>query len=176
MSSDDPLVFSSILSDVLDPFRSMMSIRVFYSNRLTVAGCDLRPSAVVNRPKIEIGGGSPTYFYTLVLVDPDAPSPTKPNLRSTLHWMVTDIPGNTDVSLGQEVVVYEKPQPTAGIHRMVFVLYRQTGRATVLPPDLRHNFNCRNFARQYHLEIMAAMYFNCQRESGSGGRRFRPDN
>ncbi|KAF3335090.1 hypothetical protein FCM35_KLT21694 [Carex littledalei] len=174
--SSDPLVLSRIISDVLDPFRLSISIRVLYNNRFTVTGSELRPSAVVNRPKIEIGGGDLTDFYTLVLVDPDAPSPTNPNLREYLHWMVTDIPGSTDASFGQEVIFYERPEPRVGIHRMVFVLYRQLGRATVFPPDMRHNFNCRSFARQYHLEIMAATYFNCQRESGSGGRRFRPDN
>lgn len=56
------------------------------------------------------------------------------------------------IGAGQEVVVYETPEPTAGIQRMVFVLYRQTGWATVFPLHLRHNFNCRSYACQYHLE------------------------
>ncbi|KAJ3703996.1 hypothetical protein LUZ61_007701 [Rhynchospora tenuis] len=91
--------------------------------------------------------------------------------------MVTDIPGSTDASFGREVKFYERPEPRSGIHRMVFVLFRQLGQGTVFPPDMRHNFSCRNFARQYHLDIAAATYFNCQRESGSGGRRFsRLDN
>ncbi|KAJ1688034.1 hypothetical protein LUZ63_019424 [Rhynchospora breviuscula] len=75
------------------------------------------------------------------------------------------------------MVIYERPEPRSGIHRMVFVLLRQFGQRTVIdPPDMRHNFSCRNFALQYHLNITAATYFNCQRESGSGGRRFRLDN
>uniref|UniRef100_A0A452ZK95 Protein FLOWERING LOCUS T n=1 Tax=Aegilops tauschii subsp. strangulata TaxID=200361 RepID=A0A452ZK95_AEGTS len=78
-------------------------------------------------------------------------------------------------SISQELLVYERPEPRSGIHRMVFVLFQQLGRGTVFAPDVRHNFSCRNFARQHHLNIVAASYFNCQREGGSGGRRFRPE-
>lgn len=76
---------------------------------------------------------------------------------------------------GEELILYEKPEPRSGIHRMVFVLFRQLGRRTVFAPEKRHNFNCRIFARQHHLNIVAATYFNCQREAGWGGRRFAPE-
>uniref|UniRef100_A0A3B6IXZ5 Uncharacterized protein n=1 Tax=Triticum aestivum TaxID=4565 RepID=A0A3B6IXZ5_WHEAT len=89
--------------------------------------------------------------------------------------MVADIPGTTGVSFGQELVVYERPEPRSGIHRMVFVLFQQLGRGAVFAPDMRQNFSCRSLARQYHLSIVAATYFNCQMEGGWGGRRFRPE-
>lgn len=74
--------------------------------------------------------------------------------------------------VGQEVVCYESPRPTVGIHRFVFVLFRQLGRQTVYAPGWRQNFNTRDFAELYNLGLpVAAVYFNCQRESGSGGRR-----
>ena len=74
--------------------------------------------------------------------------------------------------VGQEVVCYESPRPTAGIHRFVFVLFRQLGRQTVYAPGWRQNFNTRDFAELYNLGLpVAAVYFNCQRESGCGGRR-----
>lgn len=76
---------------------------------------------------------------------------------------------------GQELVVYERPEPRIGIHRMVFVLFQQLGKGTVFAPEVRHNFNCRSFAHQYNLDTVAATYFNCQREAGSGGRRFGPE-
>ncbi|KAF3325217.1 hypothetical protein FCM35_KLT10288 [Carex littledalei] len=171
----DPLVLAHVIRDVLDPFRQTFSFRVFYTNRLMLNGTELRPSAVVNRPRIEIGGTDLRVFYTLVLVDPDAPSPSNPYLREYFHWMVTDIPGGTDVSYGRELILYERPDPRSGIHRMVFVLYRQLSRASVFPPLMRQNYSCRRFAQQYHLDIVAATYFNCQREAGSGGR-LRPNN
>jgi protein FLOWERING LOCUS T len=76
------------------------------------------------------------------------------------------------ICVGQEVVCYESPRPTAGIHRFVFVLFRQVGRQAVYAPGWRHNFNTRDFAELYILRSpVAVVYFNCQRDSGSGGRR-----
>lgn len=67
---------------------------------------------------------------------------------------------------------YENPRPTSGIHRYVFVLFRQSSRQTVLAPGWRQNFCTRDFAEVYSLGLpVAAVYFNCQRENGSGGRR-----
>ena len=68
---------------------------------------------------------------------------------------------------------YESPPPSiTGIHRIVFVLFRQLGRQVVHAPRWRNNFNTRDFAQVYNLgSPVAAAYFNCQRESGWGGRR-----
>uniref|UniRef100_A0A0D9V5M0 Uncharacterized protein n=1 Tax=Leersia perrieri TaxID=77586 RepID=A0A0D9V5M0_9ORYZ len=172
----EPLVLAHVIQDVLDPFIPTMPLRITYNNRLIMSGAELKPSAIMHKPRVDVGGTDLRVFYTLVLVDPDAPSPSNPSLREYLHWMVTDIPGTTGASFGKELMLYERPEPRSGIHRMVFVLFRQLGRGTVFAPDIRHNFNCKSFAQQYHLDIVAATYFNCQREAGSGGRRFRPEN
>lgn len=75
--------------------------------------------------------------------------------------------------LGNEIVSYESPRPTMGIHRLVFVLFRQLGRQTVYAPGWRQNFNTREFAELYNLGLpVAAVFFNCQREAGSSGRTF----
>ncbi|RRT35787.1 hypothetical protein BHE74_00053807 [Ensete ventricosum] len=64
------------------------------------------------------------------------------------------------------------PRPSSGIHRLVFVLFRQMGRGTVYAPMWRQNFCTREFAELYNLgSPVAAVYYNCQRETGSGGRR-----
>ncbi|KAL9351945.1 hypothetical protein Peur_054625 [Populus x canadensis] len=196
----EPLSVGRVIGDVLDPFTRSISLRVNYNSREVNNGCELKPSHVVNQPRVDIGGEDLRTFYTLVMVDPDAPSPSNPNLREYLHWLVTDIPATTGANFehfgcqdniilqnmipndpisenillanGQEVVCYESPRPTAGIHRFVFVLFRQLGRQTVYPPGWRQNFNTRDFAELYNLgSPVAAVYFNCQRESGSGGRR-----
>nr|GEV39731.1 reverse transcriptase domain-containing protein [Tanacetum cinerariifolium] len=99
------------------------------------------------------------------MVDPDAPSPSDPNLREYLHWLVTDIPATTGARFGQEIVCYESPRPSMGIHRIVFVLFRQMGRQTVYAPGWRQYFNTKDFAELYNLgSPVAAVYFNCQRE------------
>ena len=76
-----------------------------------------------------------------------------------------------DLYIGNVVVSYESPRPTMGIHRFVFVLFRQQGRQTVYAPGWRQNFNTREFAELYNLGLpVAAVFFNCQRETGSAGR------
>ncbi|CAL1370469.1 unnamed protein product [Linum trigynum] len=169
----DPLVVGRVIGDVLEDFTMRIPLRVSYvNNREVYNGSELKPSQVANQPQVHIGGDDLRTFYTLVMVDPDAPSPSDPNLREYLHWLVTDIPATTGATFGQEVVCYESPRPWVGIHRFVFVLFRQLGRQTVYAPGWRQNFNTRDFAELYNLGLpAAAVYFNCQRETGSGGRR-----
>ncbi|KAF3779819.1 HEADING DATE 3A protein [Nymphaea thermarum] len=168
----DPLVVARIVGDVLDPFNRSVSLTVRYNSRVVANGCEFKPSAVAHQPRVVVGGDDLRTFYTLVMVDPDAPSPSSPTLGEYLHWMVIDIPATTGSAFGREVVCYEQPRPSFGIHRLIFVLFKQLGRETVYAPTWRHNFNTRDFAAQYNLGLpVAAVYFNCQRESGSGGRR-----
>ncbi|KQJ94155.1 protein FLOWERING LOCUS T [Brachypodium distachyon] len=171
--SNDSLITGRVVGDVLDPFRSTVDLEVLFNGRPIVNGKEFRTPAVSDKPRVEIGGEDLSVTYTLVMVDPDAPNPSNPTLREYLHWMVTDIPASTDDTYGREVVCYESPAPATGIHRMVLVLFRQLGRDTVLPPSMRHNFNTRAFARRYNLGApVAAKYFNCQRQAGSGGPKF----
>ncbi|KAK1392911.1 Phosphatidylethanolamine-binding protein PEBP [Heracleum sosnowskyi] len=170
---EDPLVVGRVIGDVLDPFTRSISLRVIFNIReVNINGCQLKPSQINHQPRVDIGGDDLRTFYTLVMVDPDAPSPSDPSLREYLHWLVTDIPATTGAHFGQEQMCYESPSPSSGIHRFVFVLFRQLGRQTVYAPSWRQNFNTREFAETYHLgSPVAALYFNCQRENGSGGRR-----
>ncbi|KAK6150027.1 hypothetical protein DH2020_017586 [Rehmannia glutinosa] len=176
MSGEHPLVVSRVVGDVLDPFTATTDLSVSFDGRIIYNGYRLLPSHVVGRPRVEIGGGDNfRNFYTLVMVDADAPNPCDPYLREYLHWLVTNIPGSTEASLfGTEIVRYESPQPSIGIHRYVLVLFRQPGsRQIVNAPARRQNFNTREFSQNHNLgSPVAAMYYNCNRESGTGGRRF----
>ncbi|KAG4915624.1 hypothetical protein GLYMA_19G108200v4 [Glycine max] len=172
MARENPLVIGGVIGDVLNPFTISVSFTISINNRAISNGLELRPSQVVNRPRVTVGGEDLRTFYTLVMVDADAPSPSNPVLREYLHWMVTDIPATTNASFGREVVFYESPNPSAGIHRLVFILFQQLGRDTVITPEWRHNFNSRNFAEINNLAPVAAAYANCQRERGCGGRRY----
>nr|ATU06684.1 FT1 [Tulipa gesneriana] len=172
----DPLVVGRVVGDVLDPFTRTTTLKVTFGTREVTNGRELKPSHVVNQPRVEIGGDDLGSFYTLLMVDPDAPNPSDPHLREYLHWLVTDIPGTTGPNYGQELVSYESPRPTSGIHRFVFILFKQhLGRQSVYAPGWRQNFNTRDFAEIYNIgPPVAAVYFNGQRESGSGGRRLYP--
>ncbi|XP_020209928.1 protein FLOWERING LOCUS T [Cajanus cajan] len=85
----DPLVIAgSVIGDVLNPFTGSVSLTIVFNNRAISNGLELRPSHVVNRPRVTVGGEDLRTFYTLVMVDADAPSPSNPVLREYLHWLV----------------------------------------------------------------------------------------
>ncbi|KAL0347053.1 UNVERIFIED_CONTAM: protein HEADING DATE 3A [Sesamum calycinum] len=147
----DPLEVGRVVGDVVDPFTSSTSLWISYGGRVVANGCDLRSPQVVSQPRVDIG----VMIFELSIL-----------------WLVIDIPGSTGTSFGTEVVCYESPRPTMGIHRLVFLLFRQLGRQTVYAPGWRQNFITRDFAEVYNLgSPVAAVYYNCQRENGSGGRR-----
>ncbi|XP_021747772.1 protein TWIN SISTER of FT-like [Chenopodium quinoa] len=173
-SGTDSLVLGEVIGDVLDPFIRFATLRVFYENREVINASELRPSQTINPPRIEIQGNDPmaNYHYTLVMVDPDAPSPGNPTEREYLHWLVTNIPATGNISYGQEIVSYESPRPSLGIHRFVFVVFRHYETKTISNPGWRQNFFTREFAQRYELRMpISAMYFTCQRESNYRVRR-----
>jgi phosphatidylethanolamine-binding protein len=68
-------------------------------------------------------------------------------------------------------VSYESPRPNIGIHRFIFVLYRQKRRQAMNPPSSRDRFNTRRFAEENDLGLpVAAVYFNAQRETAARRR------
>jgi protein FLOWERING LOCUS T len=69
MSAVEPLVLARVIRDVLDSFTPLVSLRITYNNRLLVAGAELRPSAIVNKPRVDVGGTDLRVFYTLVSKD-----------------------------------------------------------------------------------------------------------
>ncbi|MCO5556443.1 hypothetical protein L7F22_009992 [Adiantum nelumboides] len=167
--STEPLVVGRVIGDVIDNFTPSAEMVVSYPIRQVSNGCEIKTTALVERPRVQIGG-SYDSLYTLVMVDPDAPSPSEPSSREWVHWIVTDIPAGGDASQGMEILQYEAPKPLIGIHRYVFMLFRQEGPLLVMPPMFRNNFNTRDFAITCELALpVAAVYFNAQKQAG--GRR-----
>ncbi|XP_066160276.1 protein FLOWERINGUS T isoform X4 [Oryza sativa Japonica Group] len=83
----DPLALSQVIGDVLDPFIKSAAMRINYGEKEITNGTGVRSSAVFTAPHVEIEGRDQTKLYTLVMVDPDAPSPSKPEYREYLHWI-----------------------------------------------------------------------------------------
>lgn len=65
------------------------------------------------------------------------------------------------------------PRPNIGIHRFVFLLFKQKRRQTVMfsVPPPRDRFNTRKFAEENELGLpVAAVFFNAQRETAARRR------
>lgn len=93
------------------------------------------------------------------LVDPDAPSRKNPKFREWHHWLVVNIPGN-DISKGEELSAYigSGPPKDTGLHRYVFLIYKQPGKLTCDENHLPNNsganrggWKAREFAGKYNL-------------------------
>ncbi|KVI10153.1 CEN-like protein 1 isoform X1 [Cynara cardunculus var. scolymus] len=166
------LVVGRVIGDVVDQFTPSVMMNVTYNSQTTVFnGHELMPNLVTSKPHVHIGGIDMRSSYTVILTDPDAPSPSEPYLREHLHWIVTDIPGTTDATFGREIVSYEKPKPVIGIHRYVFLLFKQRARQSVRPPVSRDHFNTRIFSQENELGLpVAAVYFNAQRVNAARKR------
>ncbi|KAJ9690263.1 hypothetical protein PVL29_012757 [Vitis rotundifolia] len=164
----EPLVVGKVIGDVVNMFTPAAEFTVHYGSRQVANGRMIPPSAAVDKPKVQIHGHSlSSNLYTLVMVDPDAPSPSEPTLREWLHWIVVDIPEGCDATQGREVVPYMGPQPPTGIHRYIFTLFKQKAAAMsgTLPPETRNNFSTRQFAAGNGLgPPVALVYFNSQKE------------
>ncbi|KAL6546685.1 hypothetical protein OROMI_022406 [Orobanche minor] len=163
----DPLVLGRVIGDVLDMFVPAAELAVQYGGKEISNGSEVKPSSAAQPPRLLIRG-SPNDYYTLVMVDPDAPSPSEPTLREWLHWLVIDIPGGSNASQGKELMPYMGPQPPTGIHRYVFAAFRQHGLMETVSrrPVERERFDTRRFASENELGLpAAAVYFNSQKQS-----------
>nr|QLM02187.1 flowering locus T 2A_1 [Miltoniopsis roezlii] len=63
----DSLIVGRVIGDVLDPFTRSVSLRVTYTSRGITNGLELKPSVVVEQPRVEVGGNDLRTFYTLVI-------------------------------------------------------------------------------------------------------------
>ncbi|XP_051115931.1 protein MOTHER of FT and TFL1 [Andrographis paniculata] len=169
----DPMIVRRVIGDVVDVSVPSVAMSVYYAAKHVNNGCDVKPSAAVDAPRVYIAG-LPDQFYTLVMTDPDAPSPSEPSLREWVNWIVTDIPGCSNASIGKEVLPYLGPSPAVGIHRYILVLFRQKSALLDKPPEppaLRSNFNTRAFAEKLELGTpVATVYFNARREPANRKR------
>ena len=65
----DPLIVGRVVGDVLDNFTRTIPMSITYSNKDVNNGRELKPSEVLNQPRVEIGGDDLRTFYTLVIIN-----------------------------------------------------------------------------------------------------------
>ena len=107
----------------------------------------------------------------IVYLDPDAPSRKEPKYREWHHWLVGNVPGD-DVSKGEVLSEYvgSGPPPGTGLHRYVFLIYKQNARLDFDEPrltnrsgDNRGGFSIRKFAAKYNLgQPVAANFYQAE--------------
>ncbi|CAG7722520.1 unnamed protein product, partial [Allacma fusca] len=173
----DPEKFISngVVPDVLDQAPSALAC-VKYGSLNVDQGNILTPSQVKHQPKVNYAASS-EKFYTLIMVDPDAPSRITPLFREWLHWRVVNIPGN-NVTQGQTSAEYRGAGPPkgTGLHRYVFAVFEQpSGQMSIDEPYLtadqksasdRGKFSVKKFVSKYSLgNPVAGNFFQAEWEA-----------
>ncbi|KAH8243557.1 hypothetical protein KR032_008590 [Drosophila birchii] len=155
-----------VIPDVID-IGPQEFLNVTYHGYIKVdGGKKLQPMEVRDEPEVKW----PTdidHYYTLLMVNPDAPSDRKPPHREFLHWMVLNIPGN-HINIGDVRVGYMGaiPLPASGAQRYVFLLYKQKDYTKFDFPKVpkhstqgRTGFKVQDFVGKYKLGFPVAGNF-----------------
>ena len=126
-----------------------------------------------------------TQLYTLVMIDPDAPSRASPTAAQILHFVqaglkITTGLGETEsvclelTATVPPVIPYHGPAPPVdtGLHRYISLLFMQSGDTVDLgsfSADMRRGFNVESFAKNNTFgPPLAGAYFRAQNAGNSG--------
>jgi len=103
----------------------------WHKAKLDKPGTVFTPAMTQAEPHCSWGGDS-NHLYTLIMMDPDAPSRSDPQMREFRHWVVVNIPGD-NVSKGEVLTPYMGPAPPkgTGLHRYILCVYRQADKVLV---------------------------------------------
>lgn len=173
------LTEDAIFPDVLSSFSPVVELDLSFGPRrslykaepMLAAEVEMRPDVQYSlRSRVPMAAVHADMYYSLVLVDADAPSAEQPTDRCWLHWEVVDIPGS-NVSAGREVLSWTSPKPPAGDkgHRYVLILMQQeqemlaSGTEAVAgcgaKQSTRSKFDVRRFIKTCGLRPIGLTYF-----------------
>jgi len=126
-------------------------LMVEYDGKRVEYGMVLRKDETQKRPKVklELEKGK---MYSLIMVDPDAPSPKDPVYRYYLHWLIVNIKKNED---GMIVNEYKGPAPpsSSGKHRYYISLFEQKEVINLSEME-RPKFNLEKFIEKYESRLV----------------------
>jgi phosphatidylethanolamine-binding protein (PEBP) family uncharacterized protein len=179
-----------VVPDVIDTWPNEVC-KVHYSSKGSKGevnlGTELDVKDTQGQPKVWWNTDKPSSKYTLMMLDPDAPSRDKPIYRNWLHWLVVNIPGldSSDsrekhadhIELhknGHTLCGYMGPAPPigSGLHRYVFLVFKQSGDFDIskldkcTEMDQHKNFIPGDWMKKNGLseELIAANFFLCEKK------------
>lgn len=159
-----------IIPDVIDTEPSAIAEISYTTGAKVNQGNELTPTQVKDPPTVRWAADENT-FYTLCMIDPDAPSRANPKFREWHHWLVGNIPGS-NIEKGDTLSAYigSGPPKGSGLHRYVFVIYKQPGKIDFKEQRLsntsgqkRGEFSVKKFADKYNLgQPIAGNFYQAQ--------------
>lgn len=166
----------SIVPNIIPKVPSQI-LKITYNDGVRAElGNQLRPNQSKSQPEVrwKLYDGDVDAYYTLAMIDPDAPTRMAPFLGEVNHWLVGNIKGN-DLNSGRTLSEYRGcgPPRGTGLHRYIFLLYKQNGSLEfdeqTIPSSNRMSrirFSIKKFAKKYKLgEPIAGNFFKSQWDS-----------
>ncbi|XP_030073283.1 phosphatidylethanolamine-binding protein 1 [Microcaecilia unicolor] len=157
---DGPLSLAEVEEKPAHPLRVQHG-----SVEIDELGKVVTPTQIQNRPtSISWDGADPSSYYALAFVDPDAPSRQNPKFREWNHFLVVNMKGG-DINSGHVLADYvgAGPPKGSGLHRYVWLVYKQAGPLKCDEPILcnrsgenRGKFRLVDFRKKYKLEAPLA--------------------
>lgn len=97
-------------------------------------------------------------FYTIIMVDKDAPRPDNPIYRYVLHWLI--------INNNETIMELKLPTPpiNSGLHRYFIHLFEQQNKIKIEPIKERINFDLDFFIKKYMLKPIASNMFMTERK------------
>lgn len=122
---------------------------------------------VRNEPSFSIFNMNPSKLYSIIMIDPDAPTGfdgnkngNKNKNKTFLHWWIANIKGNTQKILNYDTFMpYSPPSPSQGKHRYFFKLFSQP--SNISNPQImdRTPYNIDKWISTYHLEPIGELVY-----------------
>eukprot|EP00943_MAST-04B_sp_MAST-4B-sp1_P000209 g209.t1 len=155
-------IFASIH---IKPFTPATHVAVTFGPSIVVLGKSYSKGLVKNMPTIDFyphGKG----FFTVFMIDPDAPQP------GFVHFLSINIEGEKDIKSsvnlnnvmkeGHNLIPYYSPSPPSSVHRYVVLISHQAN-GKLSPEDFsnvaRTNFDVATFSDLHHLNGVGLTYF-----------------
>ncbi|KAK2020385.1 phosphatidylethanolamine-binding protein [Colletotrichum zoysiae] len=165
---------------VPEGFEPTTRLEVSFAGKAVDAGNFFRARECKVAPSVSFAGeagagAAPATCYTLVLTDPDAPTPDDPRFAFWRHWVA---PGLQPLSGGGGVVAQGKPPLTEFLgpgpkddskpHRYLFLLYREPQGLDLKKEDVggeefveRRSWKPAEFAEKHGLKLVGVNWMTC---------------
>ncbi|KAL4804616.1 phosphatidylethanolamine-binding protein [Aspergillus unguis] len=150
-----------------DNFTPAVELHVAFGEKQVDLGNLFRVSEVKSAPTISFSpedNASNNQTYTLLLVDPDAPTPDDPKFAYWRHWVVSGLkPSEAGTVPESALTEYLGPGPKddSRPHRYLFLLFREPENLALKKEDVggeefvqRRSFQAAEFAERYGLVLV----------------------
>ncbi|TKX18322.1 hypothetical protein C1H76_9110 [Elsinoe australis] len=159
-------------------FKPTTELGITFGDKQVKQGNIVRVSEAKPTPTVSFAAeddASADQTYTLLLADPDAPTPDDPKFAWWRHWVLSGLkPGTPAEQTNDALTTYLSPGPKddSKPHRYLFLLYREPQGLSLSKADVggeefvdRRSFRAEEFVEKHGLKLVA---LNWMRGAGDG--------